>query len=92
MKRLSVILAVDGRDLRLRIGNAGRRAGNMDPEGPARIAAEPPHTPSHRPGNGYDNGPFAALGAIFAGRTDAITSVPAARTAPRAKCQVISRL
>ena len=64
-------------------------AQQMDPEGPARIAAEPPHTPSHRPGNGYDNGPFAALGAIFAGRTDAITSVPAATTPPKAQCQEI---
>ena len=59
-------------------------AQQMDPEGPARIAptatnTEPPTV------NGFDNGPFAALGAIFAGRTDAITSVLAATTPAKAR-------
>ena len=88
MKRLSVILVSTAAIFAFASATPAV-AQQMDPEGPARIAAQPPHTPGHRPGNGYDNGPFAALGAIFAGRTDAITSVPAARTAPRAKCQVI---
>jgi hypothetical protein len=65
-------------------------AQQMDPEGPARITAEPPHTPSHRPGNRYDNGPLAALGAIFAApfdtRSNAITSKPANTTEPDAQC------
>jgi hypothetical protein len=57
----------------------------MDPEGPAPIAAEPPHTPSHGPGNGH-NGPFAALGAIFAAH--AITGSSADTTQPKARCRV----
>ena len=64
-------------------------AQQMDPEGPAQITAAPPHTPRHGPGNGYDNGPFAALGAILAGpfdasRSNAITSDPPNTTQPDA--------
>ena len=59
----------------------------MGPEGPAPIAAEEPHTPSHGPGNGHDDGPFAALGAIFAAH--AITGSSADTTQPKARCQVI---
>jgi hypothetical protein len=58
-------------------------AQQMDPEGPARITAEPPHTPSHRPGNSH-NGPFAALGAILAAPFDATTSSSADTTPPDA--------
>jgi hypothetical protein len=57
----------------------------MDPEGPAPMTAEPPHTPSHAPG--HDDGPFAALGAIFAAH--AITGSSADTTQPNARCQVI---
>jgi hypothetical protein len=64
-------------------------AQQMDPEGPARITAEPPHTPSHRPGNSHDNGPFAALGSIFAGRLDPPTSNSAHTTPPQAQCREI---
>jgi hypothetical protein len=56
----------------------------MDPEGPAPIAAEPPHTPRHAPRSGHDDGPFAALGAIFAARASSADT-----TQPRARCQVI---
>ena len=59
----------------------------MDPEGAAPINAEPPHTPRHRPGNGHDDGPFAALGVIFAAR--AMTGSSADTTQPKARCQVI---
>jgi hypothetical protein len=59
----------------------------MDPEGPAPIAAEPPHTPRHAPGRGHDDGPFAALGAIFAAH--ASTGRLADATQPKARCQVI---
>ena len=52
-------------------------AQQMDPEGPARITAAPPHTRSHGPGNRHDNGPFAALGANFVALFNAITSIPA---------------
>jgi hypothetical protein len=60
-------------------------AQQMDPEGLAQITAEPPHTPRH----GYDNGPFAALGAILAGpfdasRSNAITRDPPSTTQPDA--------
>jgi hypothetical protein len=58
----------------------------MDPEGPAPITAEPPHTPRHAPGSSHDDGPFAALGAIFA--VHAITG-SSADTQPKARCQVI---
>jgi hypothetical protein len=64
-------------------------AQQMDPEGPARTSAEPPHTPSRGPGKGHDDGPFAALGAIFSGRVDAITSNPADPTPPKGQCRVI---
>ena len=59
----------------------------MDPEGPPPITAQPLHTPRHVPGSGHDDGPFAALGAIFAAR--AITGSSADTTQPRARCQVI---
>ena len=59
----------------------------MDPEGPVPITAEPPHTPSHGPGNRHDGGPFAALGAIFAAR--AVTGSSADTTQPQARCRVI---
>jgi hypothetical protein len=62
-------------------------AQQMDPEGPARITAEPPHTPSHRPGKSHDNGPFAALGAILAAPFDATASNPADTTPPNARCR-----
>jgi hypothetical protein len=61
----------------------------MGPEGPAPITAEPPHTPSHGPGNGHDDGPFAALGANLAALFKAPTSNPADRTPPKAQCRVI---
>jgi len=44
------------------------------PKGTAPITAEPPHTPSHGPGNGYDYDSFAAVGAILAASLDAMTS------------------
>jgi hypothetical protein len=59
----------------------------MDPEGAASIAAEPPHTPRLAPGSGHDEGPFAALSAIFA--VHAITVRSADTTLPQARCQVI---
>ena len=59
----------------------------MDPEGPAPITAEPPHTPSHRPGNGHNYGPFAELGAILAAPFDATASNPADTTPPNARCR-----
>ena len=55
----------------------------MDPEGPAPIAAEPPHTPSRRPGNGHDDGLFAALGANLAALFKAITATRPTRPRPR---------
>jgi hypothetical protein len=58
----------------------------MDPEGPAPMTAEPPHTPRHAPGSGHDDGPFAALGAIFATRS--ITASSATTTQPKVRCQV----
>jgi hypothetical protein len=59
----------------------------MDPEGAAPITAEPPHAPRHAPGSGHDDGPFAALGAIFAGH--AITGSSADTTQPKAQCREI---
>jgi hypothetical protein len=59
----------------------------MDPEGPAPITAEAPHTPRHAPGSDHDDGPFAALGAIFAAR--AVTGTSTDATQPKARCQVI---
>jgi hypothetical protein len=58
----------------------------MDPEGPGPMTAEPSHAPRRGPGSGYDDGPFAALGAIFAAR--AITASSADTTLPKARCQV----
>jgi hypothetical protein len=88
MKRLSVILLSTAAICAFASATQAV-AQQMDPEGPARITAEPPHTPGHRPGNSHDNGPFAALGAIFAGRLDAITSDPADTTPPKGHCRVI---
>ena len=59
----------------------------MDAEGPAPITAGPPHTPRHTPGRGHYEGPFAALGAIFA--PHAMTVSSADTTQPKARCQVI---
>jgi hypothetical protein len=56
-------------------------------EGTAPMTAAPPNTPSHRLGNGHNDGPFAALGAIFAARAIAVSS--ADPTQPKARCQVI---
>jgi hypothetical protein len=58
----------------------------MDPEGPAPMTAESPHTPRHGPGSGHDDGPFAALGAIFGAHATTVSS--ADTTQPRARCQV----
>jgi hypothetical protein len=88
MKRLSVIL-LSTAAICVFASATPAVAQQMDPEGPARMTAEPPHTPSHRPGNGHDNGPFAALGAIFSGRVDAPTSNPAHTTPLKAQCRVI---
>ena len=52
-------------------------AQQMDPEGPTRIPAAPPQAPSHRPGKGRDDGPFAALGANLAALFKAPPSDPA---------------
>ena len=59
----------------------------MDPEGPAPITAEAPHTPRHAPGSGHYDGPFAALGAIFGAHATTVSS--ADPTQPKARCQVI---
>jgi hypothetical protein len=59
----------------------------MDPEGPAPMTAEPQHTPRRAPGSGHDDGPFAALGAIFAAH--AITASSADMTQPEARCREI---
>jgi hypothetical protein len=61
----------------------------MDPEGPAPIPAEPPHTRSHGPGNRQDDGPFAALGANLGALFKAPTNNPADTTPPKAQCRVI---
>jgi hypothetical protein len=63
------------------------------PRGTAPITAEPPHTRSHGPGNGYNGGTFAALGAILAApfdtiRGNSITSNSAETTQPGARCDV----
>jgi hypothetical protein len=86
MKRLSVIFLSTAALCALALATPVV-AQQMDPEGPARIAAEPPHTPSHRPGAGHDDGPFAALGAIFAAH--AITGSSADTTQPETRCQEI---
>jgi hypothetical protein len=61
----------------------------MDPEGPAPITAETPHTYHHGPGNGHDDGPFAALGENLAALFKAPTSNPADTIQPKAQCRVI---
>jgi hypothetical protein len=87
MKRLSVILLTTAAICAFAIATpAVAQQTIMDPEGPAPIAAEPPHTPRHAPGSGHDDGPFAALGAIFAAR--AIPGSSADTTQPKARCQV----
>ena len=58
-------------------------------EGTAPITAAPPNTPRHGPGNGHDDGPFAAVGANLAALFKAPTSNPADRTPPKAQCRVI---
>jgi hypothetical protein len=88
MKRLSVILLSTAALCALASATpAVAQQTIMDPEGPAPIAAEPLHTPSHRPGAGHDDGPFAALGAIFAAH--AITGSSADTTQPETRCQEI---
>jgi hypothetical protein len=87
MKRLSVILLSMAAICAFASATPAVAQEIMDPEGPAPITAEPPHTPRHAPGNGHDNGPFAALGAIFAGH--AMTGSLADATQPKARCQVI---
>jgi hypothetical protein len=87
MKRLSVILLTTAAICAFASATpAVAQEPIMDPEGPAPIAAEPPHTPRHAPGSGHDDGPFAALGAIFAPR--AIPGSSADTTQPKARCQV----
>ena len=89
MKRLSVILLSTAAICAFASATpAVAQEPIMDPEGPAPIAAEPPHTPSHRPGNGHDDGPFAALGANLAALFKAPTSNPADTTQPKARCRV----
>jgi hypothetical protein len=58
-------------------------------EGTAPMTAAPRNTPSHRPGNGHNDGPFAALGAIFAARFVATTGRPADTSQPKARCRVV---
>ena len=88
MKRLSVILLATAAIFAFASATpAIAQEPFMDPEGPAPVVAEPPHTPRHGPGNGHTDGPFAALGAIFAAR--AITGSSADTTPPKARCQVI---
>ena len=88
MKRLSVILLSTAAICAFASATpAVAQEPIMDPEGPAPIAAEPPHTPRHGPGAGHDDGPFAALGAIFASRAIAVSS--ADTTQPKARCQLI---
>ena len=87
MKRLSVILLTTAAICAFASATpAVAQEPIMDPERPAPIAAEPPHTPRHAPGSGHDDGPFAALGAIFAPR--AIPGSSADTTQPKARCQV----
>jgi hypothetical protein len=87
MKRLSIILLSTATICAFASATPAVAQGTiMDPEGPAPMTAEPPHTPRRAPGSGHDDGPFAALGAIFAAR--AITG-SSADTQPKARCQVI---
>ena len=88
MKRLSVILLSTAAICAFAIATpAVAQETIMDPEGPAPMTAEPPHTLRRAPGSGHDDGPFAALGAIFAAR--AITGSSADTAQPKARCQVI---
>jgi hypothetical protein len=90
MKRLSVILLSTAAICAFASATpAVAQETIMDPEGPAPIAAEPPHTPSHGPGNRHDDDPFAALGAILAAPFDATASNPADTTRPNVRCRVI---
>ena len=87
MKRLSVILLSTAAICAFAIATpAVAQETIMDPEGPAPMTAEPPHTPRHGPGNGHDDGPFAALGAIFSAH--AIKGSSADTTQPQVRCQV----
>jgi hypothetical protein len=88
MKRLSVILLTTAAICAFASATpAVAQEPIMDPEGPAPIAAEPPHIPRHAPGSGHDDGPFAALGAIFAPR--AIPGSSADTTQPKVRCREI---
>ena len=87
MKRLSVILLSTAAICAFATATPAVAQEIMDPEGPAPITAEPPHTPRHAPGNGHDDGPFAALGAIFAPR--AIPDRSADTTQPKVRCREI---
>jgi hypothetical protein len=90
MKRLSVILLSTAAICAFASATpAVAQEPFMDPEGPAPVAAEPPHTPRHGPGNGHTDGPFAALGTNLAALFKAPTSNPADTTPPKARCQVI---
>lgn len=90
MKRLSVILLSTAAICAFASATpAVAQETFMDPEGPAPVTAEPPHTLRRAPGSGHDDGPFAALGAIFAALFKAPTSNPADTTPPKARCQVI---
>ena len=88
MKRLSVILLSTAAICAFASATpAVAQETFMDPEGPAPVTAEPPHTLRRAPGSGHDDGPFAALSAIFAAR--AITGNSADTAQPKARCQVI---
>jgi hypothetical protein len=84
MKRLSVILLTTAAICAFASATpAVAQEPIMDPEGPAPRAAEP----LHAPGCGHDDGPFAALGAIFAPR--AIPERSADTTQPKVRCREI---
>jgi hypothetical protein len=90
MKRLSVILLSTAALCALASATpAVAQQTIMDPEGPAPIAAEPLHIPSHRPGDGRDDGPFAALGANLAALFKAPPSDPADAAPPQAGCREV---
>ena len=87
MKRLSVILLTTAAICAFASATpAVAQEPIMDPEGPAPVTAEPSHTPRRAPGSGHDDGPFAAVGAIFAAR--AIPGSSADTTQPKVRCQV----
>jgi hypothetical protein len=85
MKRFSVILLSTAAISAFASATPAVAQTIMDPEGPAPITAEPPHTPSHGPGNG----PFAALGANLATLFKAPTSNPDDPPPPKAQCREI---